>query len=263
MNRSCQRHTTDFAAAGAALDGVGAQPVCGQQNDAGPPACFCGLFGSHHRLKQSTVGGCHIDDDPFAHAQTRTTRASRESSAATRSSDACTSGSPRNRRKVGSPPLLRPCAESRQMTELAADTVVRWRSRGQPFGCEQPKIPVVHCSAALLCTRAGARRDTTTSEPSRSAAGPLNRWGGGYATALVRVRASTPCAVRGAGRNDRNFRQLASKGAVLATAIERLCLPPVRSLPRLSRKVSREVVSRPSSISWRTASACNLTSESR
>ena len=58
-----------LAAAGAALDGVGAQPVCGQQNDAGPPDMLLRAVSvRHHRLKQSTVGGCHIDDDPFAHA---------------------------------------------------------------------------------------------------------------------------------------------------------------------------------------------------
>jgi hypothetical protein len=69
MNRSCQRHTTDLLRPVPRLMALVPSPSAVKQNDAGPPDMLLQAVSvRHHRLKPSTVGGCHIDDDPLAHA---------------------------------------------------------------------------------------------------------------------------------------------------------------------------------------------------
>jgi len=57
-----------LALAGAPYDLVGAQTSGGQQHDPrSPHVLLRAVSGRHDPLKPSTIGGIHIDDDPYAH----------------------------------------------------------------------------------------------------------------------------------------------------------------------------------------------------
>ena len=95
MNRSCQRHTTDLLRPVPRLMALVPSPSAVNKMMLARQTCFCGLFRfattASSRARSAVVTSTTI---PLRMPQTRTTRASRESSAGLARQIACTSRAP-------------------------------------------------------------------------------------------------------------------------------------------------------------------------